>query len=441
MRKQLLKTAAMMLALTGWAFGQLFPWDAPEITATGENEQRFSAEAAVTDSFWLPTSLDNVAVNDIVFNAQGHIFVATHGDGIFRSTNNGQSWTNLGSGLSTGGILSLAVDDTGWVYAGTFGDGIFRSTDNGDTWEIASTGILSPFVFTLQKGINGELFAGTLLDGVFRSSNRGGSWELLDLGLPSPATVYDLQIAASGEIFAAVSNVGIFRSGNDGLEWNTTGLGLEGVDIRTLLAKPNGELFAGAWAQGVFILPPNNGIWSQTTLSNIHIMDLVTAPNGDLFAATHGSGVAVSGDNGITWELPVGGLFSAGVWSLAISPDGYLYAGTSGNGIFRTFIPLPPTAIDTPENEPLPNQFTLQQNYPNPFNPTTTIPFQLSQSANVTLRIVDLTGRTVAELLNGRKPAGSHEIEFFAGNIGSGIYFYVLTVDGVRESRRMILLK
>ncbi|MEZ4762502.1 MAG: T9SS type A sorting domain-containing protein, partial [Calditrichia bacterium] len=98
------------------------------------------------------------------------------------------------------------------------------------------------------------------------------------------------------------------------------------------------------------------------------------------------------------------------------------------------------TGIADGENEQ-PQRFELAQNYPNPFNPTTTIPFQLSQSANVTLRIVDLTGRTVAELLNGRKPAGSHEIEFFAGNIGSGIYFYVLTVDGVRESRRMILLK
>jgi len=89
----------------------------------------------------------------------------------------------------------------------------------------------------------------------------------------------------------------------------------------------------------------------------------------------------------------------------------------------------------------LPDTYTLSQNYPNPFNPTTTINFALPENANVTLKVYDIIGRQVAELVNGEVEAGYHQVVFDATKLSSGIYFYRLTTDKFTQINKMILMK
>ena len=89
----------------------------------------------------------------------------------------------------------------------------------------------------------------------------------------------------------------------------------------------------------------------------------------------------------------------------------------------------------------LPRQFALAQNYPNPFNPLTTIAFSLPASGATQLTVFDLTGRTVAEPLNGELSAGDHRVTFDAMHLASGVYLYSLSFNGVTETRKMVLLK
>jgi hypothetical protein len=89
----------------------------------------------------------------------------------------------------------------------------------------------------------------------------------------------------------------------------------------------------------------------------------------------------------------------------------------------------------------IPEQFSLKQNYPNPFNPTTTIDFDLPQNAKVTLRILDITGREVATLLNRNLTAGAYHVSFDADHLPSGVYIYELTADTNKLTRRMTLMK
>jgi hypothetical protein len=93
------------------------------------------------------------------------------------------------------------------------------------------------------------------------------------------------------------------------------------------------------------------------------------------------------------------------------------------------------------EIEAAPSSFSLEQNYPNPFNPATTIKFNLPAKEFVSLKIYDLLGDEVAELLNEEKPAGSHSIEFDASGMASGTYFYKLQAGSNITTRKMILLK
>jgi hypothetical protein len=77
-------------------------------------------------------------------------------------------------------------------------------------------------------------------------------------------------------------------------------------------------------------------------------------------------------------------------------------------------------------SSPVPTRFVLEQNYPNPFNPSTTIKYELTKSSHITLRVYDILGRLVSELVNERKNAGVHEVKFAASGLSSGVYFYRL---------------
>ena len=88
-----------------------------------------------------------------------------------------------------------------------------------------------------------------------------------------------------------------------------------------------------------------------------------------------------------------------------------------------------------------PASFSLQQNHPNPFNPTTVIPFALPKDCHVRLRVFDLAGRLVLDLIDERRPAGHYRETFVATSLASGIYFYRFEAAGVVQTRRLALLK
>jgi len=89
----------------------------------------------------------------------------------------------------------------------------------------------------------------------------------------------------------------------------------------------------------------------------------------------------------------------------------------------------------------VPVQFALSQNYPNPFNPSTVITFSLPHSAFASLKVFDMLGREVATLVNGYTTAGSHDVQFNATNLASGVYFYKLTSGDLVQTKKMVLVK
>ncbi len=107
--------------------------------------------------------------------------------------------------------------------------------------------------------------------------------------------------------------------------------------------------------------------------------------------------------------------------------------GTTENSLVST------TSVHN-ENE-IPTTFSLLQNYPNPFNPTTAISYQLSVASSVTLNVFDVLGKEVALLVNEKKEAGEHTVQFNASTLSSGMYFYTLRAGNAVETKKMILMK
>jgi len=94
----------------------------------------------------------------------------------------------------------------------------------------------------------------------------------------------------------------------------------------------------------------------------------------------------------------------------------------------------------------VPKEINLHQNYPNPFNPITSLGYDLPDNGFVNITIYDLNGRVIRTLVNSYKTAGYHLIEWNATNgknepVSQGIYVYTIQTGGIRQSKKMVLLK
>jgi uncharacterized protein (DUF362 family) len=88
-----------------------------------------------------------------------------------------------------------------------------------------------------------------------------------------------------------------------------------------------------------------------------------------------------------------------------------------------------------------PAGYQLCSNYPNPFNPSTMIVFYVPRAESVTLRIYDMTGRMVEELIRGEVPAGEHRLQWSANGLASGVYLCRMETRGFTETIKMLYQK
>ncbi len=99
------------------------------------------------------------------------------------------------------------------------------------------------------------------------------------------------------------------------------------------------------------------------------------------------------------------------------------------------------TGVEQQDINTVPATFSLEAPYPNPFNPITAISYQLPALSFVNLTVHDVSGRQVAELVNGWMGAGVHEVNFEASGLASGIYIYHIEAGDFIASGKMVLMK
>ncbi|MBU0692514.1 T9SS type A sorting domain-containing protein, partial [bacterium] len=89
----------------------------------------------------------------------------------------------------------------------------------------------------------------------------------------------------------------------------------------------------------------------------------------------------------------------------------------------------------------IPSEYYLKQNYPNPFNPATTLEFGLPVTSDISLKVYDLQGRLVDEIINSSLAAGRHAVQWECRSCASGLYMFVLEVGEMQFVRKGMLLK
>lgn len=117
-----------------------------------------------------------------------------------------------------------------------------------------------------------------------------------------------------------------------------------------------------------------------------------------------------------------------------------LNASDNAKNFYNSSFGGTPISISSISTE-VPNIFKLEQNYPNPFNPVTRFKFSIPVSGNVILKIYDLSGREVTEIVNKPMQPGTYEADWDASTYASGIYFYKLVSGDFSDTKKMILIK
>ena len=276
-------------------------------------------------------------VDAIVINSEGHIFAGARFPGIYRSTDNGENWYLLNTGLTSTQVFSLAVNSQDVIFAGT-SDGIFRSTNNGETWEQKSVGLNQLFVSSLVINSDNHIFAGTgsWTGRIYRSTNNGDSWEEV-LIVPSPTnpTVTALHVNHNGDILAGLHGPGAYKSTDNGDNWQEVNTGLTNSYVFSFANDKDGNILTGTWG-GIFRSQDNGDSWTKidTGTLNGNALSLVVNNQGHIFAGIIGlGGVIRSNDNGNSWVKVFNN--SLDVNAMALNEEGHVFAGDHLN-IFRT---------------------------------------------------------------------------------------------------------
>lgn len=275
----------------------------------------------------------------VVFTSNGTTFFACRIPGfgsaeILRSTDNGATWIPAQSGLPTSaGLYALVTNQNGHVFAGSTFNGVYRSTDNGSSWTQINSGLTafgSTMVLSIVASTNSTLFIGTSA-GIYRSTNNGDSWSSSNSGIPSGISASALGVAPNGTIVAAMSDGSIYRSTTSGNGWTKVGNPPGPGGFWNVAFLQTGELFATTDQRGVFRSTDDGTTWqaANSGLRGFVITSLGIAPDGSILAGTHRGTIYRSTDNGTTWSLGDGSYFQAGK-TFMVHSSGTIY--TAGGG-------------------------------------------------------------------------------------------------------------
>lgn len=386
---------------------------------------------------WQKTNgLKNVSINSIAIKGSD-IFIGTDGSGILKSSDNGDSWFEINSGIADSVIHVINVIGAN-IFVGT-NTGIYLSNDNGFTWSASNNGLDNKGVWSLCQ--TGEKILAGTWSGVYISLDNGKNWSstaLKKTSMPVNSIILGIQ-----NVYSGTAGGGIFRfSGN--------GTGPEEIFLKGFVKDdPRLPLIVPAYsliATGPYVLVGTTygevsrfidglkKVESYFLGSNKSVCSFASIDT-NTFAGTDGDGVFLSIDNGESWAYI--GLRYSSIKSLAVG-NSYLFAGTK-DGIWRRPLSQIITGID--KEEKLPDIFSLSQNYPNPFNPTTTIGYSLQKESKIILEVFDMLGRHVATLVDEIKPAGNYNVTFNASGLSSGMYVYRLMTGNQIFTRKMLLSK
>jgi len=375
------------------------------------------------------------------------------------------SGNNLVSFYSLPDDASLNSIFEGLDFNGILGEGN-ASAYIGDSWYGSLEEIERDKGYWVQSNTDQDVgFCGSVSESVtytLHDANNLISYPFIasqGLGDALPDAVEDEVFAIVGEGVASINLGGAWAGSLNGFDggsgyWFARVAGSEDVSFE--YNAPS----AGNARSVTKVLPevPEAFRYTQSTEQAFYFVESITqdgeAMTGDNWILAYNNGVVVGARmwNGEYTDIPAMGSDSstetAGYMELGGTPSFKLFNSVTGSitdlyvdGSVDGWANNGVAVITLTDIAPIPSTVTLNNSYPNPFNPSTTISFSVPTDMNVDLKVYDISGRVVSELMGGMQSQGLYEITWDAGNNASGLYFVRLVAGSEMHTQKIMLVK
>lgn len=355
---------------------------------------------------------------------------------LYYSGDNFKTFELMNNNISDIKFLKFNNSTTGYYQSG---NKIFKSTNKGVTWSQFADLNNSTFQANDVKEISDSLKLILSYSSVFKSTDGGSSWSFYPfkeiynyiLGFTFiDNNIYSVTGSLNHSLFYKSTNYGETYSYLSGVY--TSALHFQEGEDGNLYFYSNGPNLYG------IVKSTNEGqTWSTIyQYANNQYISKVKVVNDSTFAISYDiDDVKITTNKGLTWKT----FYFPSYYDALFFDKNNNFTAISENFIIK-FNSGTPTNIYT-ESESV-SGYELFQNYPNPFNPITKIKFNLKSNEYVSLKIYDISGKVVFNLINNIfHNAGVHEYEYNATNLSSGIYFYKLETDNFSSVKKMMLIK
>ncbi len=368
---------------------------------------------------------------------------------IIRTVNGGQTWSQLYSGGTDLNDIYFSNPNMGWIAGGPYSPpnfGVILKTDNGGvswTQKYFQHSLFSIHFISDSVGWAGGYHI------LLKTTDGGNTWQEIDVS-NIIAEIYSIYFTSPDTGWVA-GELTVYKTINGGINWeqqhpvppaigSVRYFSINGFDSDTLWICG----YRWDWGNESAILynSSNSGqTWSRINIPLDYISSFYLFNNKIGWCV--GSGKIIKTiDRGTSWTVQ----HNSSMWSLndidfADSTDGYVVGnqGTiirtcNGGGSWTGLFEGPETSVL--------KDFYLYQNYPNPFNQTTNIEFSIPKAEFVSLKIYNLLGQEVVNLVSENLKAGFYKYDWDAGSLACGIYIYRLqTEKGAAQSKKLVLLK
>jgi photosystem II stability/assembly factor-like uncharacterized protein len=277
----------------------------------------FPAKSSAGINTWTTHGPEGGWVSSLVIDNRtpATLYAGTRGGGIFKSSNGGQTWMAINTGLVLArpsplparppqagpDIAALAIDPSAPATIYAWGGGLFKSTDGGGSW--TATGLSGASTLAIDPSAPATIYAGSgfFTGGVFKSTDGGATWTAV---LDAPQVrVLAIDPSAPATLYAGFFGGGVIKTSNGGQSWAGASSGLPNLfpcPVSALAVDPSAPapsapatLYAGTCA-GVFKSTDGGGSWTADNagLTNLYVLALAVNPSaGTLYAGTAGGGV------------------------------------------------------------------------------------------------------------------------------------------------------
>lgn len=279
-------------------------------------------------SQWQPNVCTEQGSITSILQTGDTILAGTRNSGIFKSTNNGDNWNLMTSGL-TSFVYSFKLAG-GKIFAAT-DNGLYFSTNRGSNWTLTNNGLL-----TSIKSVDANqqyIFVGTSQNGVCRSSDNGNNWTQVNDGITN--NILWTLITKDNYVFVSTGNGAegtVFASSNNGDNWNIANQGLPYFSMDVFAVLDN-IIFAGGI--GIYKTTDFGNTWLNAGISDNTDIRSISVSGNSIVAGGINSGVLRSSNGGVTWSSINNNLPTTNIQSVSIVSN-KIFAGTDQIGIYRS---------------------------------------------------------------------------------------------------------